>query len=356
MIETIKSFFITDSDEWKNRVQNVGNFDFYHLPDYAKLDASITGSEAISWIAEVDDQQIFIPLLKRQIPDKVTKDKEYYDLTSPYGYPGMVISNDISTELLNTVIAKFHNDCKKEEFISSFLRLNPIINPYFFREKEFVNQTIHGNTVLVPLQKNYDDLRMDYSSNHRRNLKKLTKSNFKVSDGNESFVESFYEIYSDSMDRLEASDYYHFDKNYFKKLIEILDGNATNLLVKNSDDMPVAGGIFTRFNGVIQYHLGGTLQSYMKKAPSKLMFDWIIRKYSKDNEHTYFHLGGGLGGNDDSLFRFKAGFSDTYCKFTSLRMIHQKQRFNNLVHNVEVEFDKDLSESEFFPPYREPIK
>jgi lipid II:glycine glycyltransferase (peptidoglycan interpeptide bridge formation enzyme) len=100
--------------------------------------------------------------------------------------------------------------------------------------------------------------------------------------------------------------------------------------VAEKDGEIIAGAIITICNGIMQYHLGGTKNEMLKYSPLKLILD-SARIYVNEMGCNYFHLGGGYSGEDDSLFRFKAGFSKDFCEFKVWRKIVNIQAYNELV-------------------------
>lgn len=72
----------------------------------------------------------------------------------------------------------------------------------------------------------------------------------------------------------------------------------------------------------------------------------------REHNMEYLHLGGGVGGNEDSLFEFKSGFSDTILNFKTWRFVSDQEEYNKL---VQARWDNQPIKSDFFPLYREPI-
>ena len=66
-----------------------------------------------------------------------------------------------------------------------------------------------------------------------------------------------------------------------------------------------------------------------------------------------FHLGGGVGAEDDNLYRFKAAFNrNSDCQFSIDKHVFDASKYDQLVAlraESDPEFDK---ESKFFPLYR----
>ena len=70
----------------KNFFSNFSNLEFYQDPVYLNLQKEID-EEVIYWKYSELDKHVLIPLIKRPIVGT-----EKYDLVSPYGYPGILMS------------------------------------------------------------------------------------------------------------------------------------------------------------------------------------------------------------------------------------------------------------------------
>jgi len=342
----MRSEFSTDKFIW-NQLLMECNYDFYHLPSYLDIEQDLIGGDSVFFYYENGLSKALIPFIKRKIDSS-----SYYDLVSPYGYAGILINENFNHRDFNKVINNLEKSSMENNIVSAFIRLNPILNNFLFEESEQKKQEIHGRTVFVSLQKPYEELFSHYSSNHKRNIKKLRKEGYFIKKNEWDEYENWQRIYHDTMERLKASKYYYFDSVYFKKLKQELKNNLIFLSVHDRNGILAAGGLFTSFNGVIQYHLGGTNHDYLPFAPTKLMFDEII-KYGHESQCEILHLGGGLGSEADSLFLFKSGFSkDTY-RFSTLRLITNKPIYDQLVQErSQILALKDIKDQSFFPLYR----
>jgi hypothetical protein len=102
-------------------------------------------------------------------------------------------------------------------------------------------------------------------------------------------------------------------------------------------------------DGIVQYHLGGTRTAALPHQPAKLMFERICH-WGQARGNSTFHLGSGLGGRDDnSLFHFKAGFSDRRHPFHTWRAVVDERAYRALLPAGAA--DNRLG---FFPAYRTP--
>jgi lipid II:glycine glycyltransferase (peptidoglycan interpeptide bridge formation enzyme) len=120
------------------------------------------------------------------------------------------------------------------------------------------------------------------------------------------------------------------------------------LFVAEMDGEIIAGAIMTICNGIMQYHLGGTKNEMLKFSPLKLVID-SARIYANEMGCYCFHLGGGYRGAEDSLFRFKAGFSKDFYSFKVWRKIVNMHAYNEL--NAK-KFGEKIPNTDYFPLYR----
>jgi hypothetical protein len=65
----------------------------------------------------------------------------------------------------------------------------------------------------------------------------------------------------------------------------------------------------------------------------------------------FLHIGGGVGGNMDSLFYWKSGFSDTYLNFETWRFVNNQAEYDKIVKKVIA--DPQQVQSTHFPLYRQ---
>ena len=100
----------------------------------------------------------------------------------------------------------------------------------------------------------------------------------------------------------------------------------------------------------MQYHLGGTLNSALQERPSKLMFDWV-RTWAKERGNTVFHLGGGFGAKEDSVFEFKAGFSALRHPYFTWQVLFEPNAYRQLEEKRR-SLPSAKPDAQFFPIYR----
>lgn len=331
---------------WKEMLEEC-TYDFYHIPEYVSIEAQMLKGEAIAYYHEADNCKILIPLVKRKIPCLQTNQNDWYDACSPYGYAGILCNQEFDIDAMDDIVEKFQQDAREEGLVTTMIRLHPYYNNALFRETSAITQVVRGYTVWIDLRKDMDKLFSSFSRNHQQNIKQLQQRQFTVVKGNWKHYEAFVDIYYQTMDRNQASDYYYFDQHYFLMLRAVLGDSIELLTVQDSEGVICAGGIFTCFHGIIQCHLVATKQEYLNVSPVKLIF-YEAAKWGKERECKWLHIGGGRRVIDDSLYHFKQGFSPLKRKFCTLQIVHDPVKYQNLMQTREV-----VPQSNFFPLYRE---
>lgn len=153
--------------------------------------------------------------------------------------------------------------------------------------------------------------------------------------------------------RLGAAPHYFFDHDYFAQLAG-LRGSYVHLFTCWLNGEVIAAGLFLACQGIIQYHLGATRAEFVKLAPMKLILD-TVRKWGTESGMHVFHLGGGLGAQEDSLFRFKAGFSDRRHPYATWRWILHQTQYNAMTATKakwNAEHRVRSTSADHFPQYR----
>jgi len=335
---------VQERDLWNQYVHSCKMYDFYHTWYYHSLEKS---GEAVLFVYQQGDLFIVFPLLKRGISKS-----EYTDFTSVYGYAGP-ISNISFDEMGKDTMEGFKNAFLKflneEKNVSVFCRLHPIINHDLLVEK-FGSLVDNGKTIAIDLTGSLEEQRSKYRRQFRAKIRQLRDKGYylKIAENNDE-VKAFVRIYNENMARVKAESYYYFNESYFFNMLNSADFESSVLLLYYGDEI-TSGAFVTFSNNIMQFHLAATNNKYLHDGPMKLLIDeaTII---GRDRNMYYLHLGGGVGGNEDSLFEFKAGFSDKVLNFKTWRFVSNPEVYNQL---VRARWGNKTIESDFFPVYREP--
>jgi lipid II:glycine glycyltransferase (peptidoglycan interpeptide bridge formation enzyme) len=170
-------------------------------------------------------------------------------------------------------------------------------------------------------------------------------------------LDTFIEIYHETMRRVGAAPMYFFPREYFDKLFHTL-GDRFHLAFCLSEGKIVCGGIFIECGDVLQYHLGGTRNGALEFAPMKLLLD-EVRIWASGRNLKVFHLGGGATAQaDDPLLHFKLGFSSRVHDFAVWRWVLNSSAHEQLCQErlqwLEANGISEVNPG-FFPQYRMPV-
>lgn len=87
----------------------------------------------------------------------------------------------------------------------------------------------------------------------------------------------------------------------------------------------------------------------------KTLMDFV-RWWAKERGNQTLHLGGGLGGREDALFDFKAGFSEGRYPFRTWRVVADEVAYRALGDDWASRHGAASDGAEgFFPAYRKPV-
>jgi hypothetical protein len=360
--------------------------DFYHLPAYVELSARYEGGEPMAFYAEDGPRKMLIPLLKRAVPEDLGPGSHWRDVTSPYGYPCPLVTPGCDADLVAWFLSAFIELGWRDDLVSAFFRLHPLWplpgptkaesgkrkaesgkekgerghhdeDPAFrfplsaFPFPPAGQVVLHGPTVYVDLTLSREELWRQTRPGHRNDIHKLQRLGFRAVMDDWGLFGDFVATYRDTMRRLEASPFYFFDDDYFRGC-RALAGEGMHLCCVLAPSGEVAAaGLFTAVGGVVQYHLSGSAESYSRLAPNKLMLD-AVRWWDKDQGYARFHLGGGVGAVSQSLFHFKAGFSELRAEFHTWRLVLDAVKHEHLVSLWRKRHPAMEPAAGFFPEYR----
>jgi Acetyltransferase (GNAT) domain len=346
---------INTSDQLWTQTLNQLKYDFYHLPGYLNLEASRLNATPKAIIIQDGDRLFFLPYLLRSWNNSLNE-KQGWDVVSPYGYCGFLVNESTNrSEFIRQAIGQLQQIWQSYGICSAFLRLHPILNSGVEHVlSDHPALQIDGGTVSVDLSPSLDDLWKQTRSDHRQRIRYLKKAGFSIEIvSSESNLDSFISIYNETMDRVCAKPFYYFSRDYFIELIHALDSRLHLFMVRSNETIAAAAFV-TEYNGIVQYYLSGSSNSFLKESPTRLVLDYV-RTWAKERGNYILHLGGGLGASQDSLYDFKAGFANQAHSFSTLRMILDEAQYSSWLALKAQEIHQTREKllcSNYFPAYR----
>lgn len=336
-------------EQWNAALEEVGHYDFHHLASYHKLAEMRGEGEARLLVYRDRDCSVIFPMLLRSIDAPLAHG--YRDATSVHGYPGPLASTqDISDETRLCFLESLQEYLKSNNVVSAFTRLHPLFEQTTLL-KGFGEIMPIGVTVSVDLTRPPSDQVAHYRKSTVYEIERLKRMGFKCTQAGPERLNDFIRIYTDTMHNLNADSFYLYDRSYFDYLINDMRDVIHLFLCMDGENVACVG-LFAVCRGIIQYHLAGTASEYRKLAPMKLLLD-TVRTWGNEIGAKDLHLGGGVGAQRDSLYKFKIGFGSIEHNYTTWRAIVNQEMYNELCHDANL-LDKSDLDISYFPLYRNP--
>jgi len=346
----ISEMIVPSDSRWGDFLEQVPH-DYYHTPQYLELSSRYECGEPIAFWAEDDHGTLLIPLISRQFPEGYRVPANWRDLTSPYGYASPIFLAKSPCASIGRYLEEFIHVSYDLDYVSVFLRLHPLFPLKFDYLPDRCTLVRHGQTVTMDLSLDDDQAWREMRENHRKGIKKLIHGGYQAEMDNGRYWNDFIRIYRETMKRVNATDFYFFSDSYFEDLKAHFEEKVHLCTVTSPGGELAAAGLFFTSGVVVEFHLAGTAGCHAQKAPSKLMFEHV-RRWAREAGCTSLHIGGGVGGGNDSLFNFKIGFSKQVNDFYTMRIIVNSERYTETSLNTGCEEGSIDGTDGFFPVYR----
>jgi hypothetical protein len=242
-----------------------------------------------------DDAELLAPLIVREI------DGPERDAISPYGYPGIAVSDIDHTRLGSTSDAPLDPatvDFSAAGLVSAFIRHRLGEPPLSGASERNVVQI--ADPALPPKSRPSDRNQIN------KNLKRGYE--LRLLPGPETTAEDragFLAAYEQTMRRTNAAERYFFGGAYFDR---ILESAQTWLVIALAPDGDVAAAsIAARSDGYLHYYLSGSADPHLRDSPMKNVLAALVELSAAQG--LPLNLGGGIS-RGDRLEEFKRGFAN----------------------------------------------
>lgn len=329
--------------------------DIYHEPAYLQAEARWIGGRPEAFLHVEGDALWFAPYIARRdrLPGLRAAGR-ILDVVSPYGFPGPIGSPEHAAPgFCERAFAAFLAGLRERGAVSAFLRSHPSFDALPPVDR-WPGVTEHDwKTVLIELDGDLEAIWSRVSRRRRQQINKCRRVGMQVRrvalrDG----LPVLMGIYDETMDRVGANADARFDAAYFHRLAP-LAGHLEVWLVERRGT-PIAATLVSRRCDIIQTPVGGTCEAALADSPDSLLC-WELITWGHATGAGAVHLGGGVGGRDDGVLRFKASFGPGRARFRTLRAVLDPARYADLTAARAVALGvgvRALDETGFFPAYR----
>lgn len=348
----LQIFTLEQSEEWDSIVRSFEKYDTYWLSGYVKAFKIHGDGEPLLFFYQGkgndDGVRGINVVMKRDISldDKFLGKIEpntLFDFVTPYGYGGWLIE-DKDNKGSNQLFIDYERWCVKNNVVSEFVRFHPVVKNHLFCKDSY--EVIELGEVVAMDLESPEVIWQNITSKNRNVIRKSMKNDVVVYNGRyPELYEKFRTIYNKTMDKDEADAYYYFSPEFYESILNDLPENA-QVFYAVKDNEIIAAAIMLGANGMMDYHLSGSLREYSNLAATNLIL-YKTALWGCANGYKSLYLGGGVGSGEDSLFKFKRAFyKGDLNHFYIGKKIFIKEKYDALVSM------REETESSFFPKYR----
>lgn len=321
--------------------------DIYYSKNYASL-YPIAGESIFEFEYREASDRFYNLAIKRpitQIGESRIGDG-YYDLETAYGYGGY-LSTSADARFLDNAMHAYQQKCMDEKIIAEFVRFHPY-NPFPMtgkRHMDFI--ALDRQTVSIDLEASKEDRWSGYSSTARNVLRRASTQ---LAFNETKDIESFIRLYTATMEKNNAEEFYYFPKAYYETLLK-MDG--VKLFEVRFGSQVVNMSFILMGSELAHYHLSANDMNYAKLNGNYFLLDSVC-DYLKEHFHnlTALHLGGGRTNRaDDTLLAFKSKFSSLRNDFYIGGKVFNREMYKDYVEKFDGQ-RPDAAAARFFLKYR----
>jgi lipopolysaccharide/colanic/teichoic acid biosynthesis glycosyltransferase len=316
-----------DAEEWEALTADA---DVYFRRAYVEASALLD-----------DGRPLFLHLPGEEVGFAAILREEPADVTSPYGYSGPLSLTEGAE--LGHFWERYDAWCRERGIPATFVRFHPLLGNE--RDARGVHVETLGHTVAWRLEPGRD-LLAGMDKHHRRLVRKAEREGLAatVTQGPASLGE-FVELYEETMRRNEAAAFYFFWPAYWEALARL--GDALVVVDVRRGEELAASVLCLAGTPWLHYHLGGASDDGRRQGASHLALLTAAR-WGQEREYEALHLGGGIGGREDSLFDYKRRFAPEDLVTACVgKAVHDDEAYRRLAGVTEIAFDG------YFPAYRD---
>jgi hypothetical protein len=312
---------------WDGLVRSIGVTDVYYSRAFVEASAPLAHGEATFLHLNGDGGDVIFPCVVRSDPP---------DVVTPYGYGGPLAVGDAPPDFAPAYQAW----CEARGALSTFVVFHPLFGN---AAASAMRTTPLADTVVWPLREEPFDA-MD--SHHRRRVRRAWRDGLEATvHERPAEIDGFVAVYEETMRRRDAADFYLFDDAYWQAL---LDGVPLVRADVRHDGALVSSMLGMGERPWLHYHLGGTTEEGMRHGASHLAL-YTLAQHGHENGYEALHLGGGVGGRDDSLREYKRRFAPAGLTPAAIgKAVHDEPAYLWAAGAEAVDWDG------FFPAYRAP--
>ena len=324
-----------EPEAWDPLLGELGLADAYLLRGYLESAAVLDPGRAVLLHLAGDGGDVVFACLVRDVPGAEGR----VDVTTPYGYGGPVATGDDPPAFAEAYEAW----AGEAGALTTFVRFHPLFGNQRLAPDGAELERL-ADTATWPLDAERD-LYEEMHAKHRSDVRKCEEAGVEVTVEEGGSLDEFVSLYEATMRDRDAADFYFFPPEYWAALTDGLGGRLLRLDARLDGEL-IASTLCIATEPWLHYHLAAMDDTGRKLGASKLLLLEAAR-WGQARGLAELHLGSGLGGSEDSLWKFKQRFSDHPGReFWIGKLVHDETAYRELAGTD--------STAGFFPAYRAP--
>ena len=341
--------------EWDKIVRSFPDYDVYFLSGYlASFKVHGDGTPILVYYQRGGLRAVCAFML-RDLNDEVWAQRYIgkgvlFDAITPYGYGGWLLDGNTSENQIKIFWSDINKFMQQQHIVAAFIRWCPWLrNQEILRE--WSNVIDLGKTVFIDCSSE-EVIFQNLKSKDRTTIRKAVKMGVVVEHSdNPSLFEKFRSIYNATMDKDNADAYYYFKPEFYESIAKNLHGKWKIFYAVFNNEI-IAMSIVLMCNGRMHYHLSGNVQEYRNLNATNLIL-YEAARYGARHGYKILHLGGGVGSDDDPLYKFKKKFNKNGdLSFCISKDCFDREKYLYLVELRKRSMPSFDSAASFFPLYR----
>ncbi len=340
--------------------------DIHLLPEYARIYRDGYGHRP--FLARYRDAngfviQCFVRRELRGLPflSGTADGGRFSDIANAYGYGGPVCSLPGAEEghaLYCAFASEFAAWCETELIASEFCSLHPLMIEH---QRGLIGDMLPArfikDVVVIDLAAAEPEIGSGLRKGHRSSVTLARRSGVRVVqvEPSPANLELFRAMYEATMLRRQAAERWFLPEGFFSLTCSLLGERRATLLFAFVSDELESGCLLMHDFSTAYYHFAGTFAKHpMLGVNNLLVLEAAL--HARRAGYQRLHLGGGVTADaDDSLFRFKAGFSTGRAPLYTYFAVRNRAVYDELCarkRSYERQTTGAESQSDFLPLYR----
>ncbi|MGI9651856.1 GNAT family N-acetyltransferase [Chryseobacterium sp. RLHN22] len=341
-----------DLETYKNIISTSFSDSAYNTVEY--FDVFCGGIDGlVCLVFKKDKKTIILPGYIKNI-NIHDEDTGFKDFSTPYGYTGSYYSTSVNVSDLEEFWNNVKNWLSDNNIVSAFVRFNLFYN-YIGFNGQIHNTMLNIKGEIIDKETQWNNFEHKVRKNVKKAIRENLTSKIYYKNIDDDVIESFHEVYIETMKRTNANDSFFYTLDQFKVFCSSNENLCAICNIYDGDVVVSSELLLISDNSVFSF-LGGTLEAYFDKRPNDFLKFEVIN-WARENGFDYYILGGGYG-YEDGIFKYKKSFfPDNVVTYKTGRLIINHNVYTSLGQkNNQQRIKKglsavDLHDESFFPIY-----